>query len=126
MYENGQGGILKFCDLCKMNAIFLNCIRIRTKTNKLKCDIERKFGSSIKKKLKKKAKFYILHVLLLHGQATESAFPNEIPFCGSFSYVVDCDALLQSFISVPCSSMTISIIIIHAFAPIVSLICPTV
>jgi hypothetical protein len=27
---------------------------------------------------------------------------------------------------VPCSSMTISIIIIHAFAPIVSLICPTV
>jgi hypothetical protein len=54
-------------------------------------------------------------VLLLHGQATESAFPNEIPFCSS--YVVDSNALLQSFVSVPCSSMIISIII-HVFAPI--------
>jgi hypothetical protein len=71
-------------------------------------------------KKKTKANFYSLHVLLLHGQAIESAFPNEIPFYGSFSYVVDSNALLQSFVSVPCSSMTISIIIIHVFAPIVS------
>jgi hypothetical protein len=58
-------------------------------------------------------------VLLLHGKAIESAFPNEIPFCGSFSYVVDTNsnALLQSFVSVPCSTMAISIIIIHVFAP---------
>ena len=36
----------------------------------------------------------LLHsACVVTGQAIESAFPNEMPFCGSSSYVVDGNAL---------------------------------